>query len=261
MTTNIDLRDEAITVADYEEVLADKRRLTKELDVAIFGDGGATGPALCDVLGSVRRECRERGVSHLMAAVDGHPNAGAFRMGARAMRKDLADRLFTIPEVHARVIDFPLPTYTPPEPRGEAAWGWWAGSSEEFFDYGGPCKTREDAIADGRSNADGEAFFITEAVTADYRFCATRVIDDMIENAEVIYEDCAEVVGPKDEVDAATAELQALLDGWLARHSRLFSTPTLFAGTRNLEHIAGQCPDCEAECGDVCPAAEVEEEA
>lgn len=68
-----EVADEALTIADYEEVLADKRRLTKELDDAIFGEGGATRPAMCDVLSSVRRECRERGVTHLMAAV---PHSG-----------------------------------------------------------------------------------------------------------------------------------------------------------------------------------------
>lgn len=47
--------------ADYEVVLADKRRLTREIDVIIHGEEGvAQQPALCDVLASVRDVVKER---------------------------------------------------------------------------------------------------------------------------------------------------------------------------------------------------------
>lgn len=45
---------EALTVADYEEVLADHRRLVKELDRLLNGEGGAERPSLCDVVGQLR---------------------------------------------------------------------------------------------------------------------------------------------------------------------------------------------------------------
>ncbi|MFD3263148.1 hypothetical protein [Phenylobacterium ferrooxidans] len=46
--------DEALTVADYEEVLADHRRLVRELDVLLNGEGGAERPSLCDIVGQLR---------------------------------------------------------------------------------------------------------------------------------------------------------------------------------------------------------------
>jgi hypothetical protein len=40
-----------LTIADYEEVLADKRRLTRELDIAMHGeDGAAKQASLCDLI-------------------------------------------------------------------------------------------------------------------------------------------------------------------------------------------------------------------
>jgi len=65
--------EEALTIADYEESFRDYRRLTKELDDALFGPDGATGPSLCDVLGSVRRECRLRGIPFLTAQPERKP--------------------------------------------------------------------------------------------------------------------------------------------------------------------------------------------
>lgn len=43
-------------VADYEEVLADKRRLTRELDVLLNGAGAARQASLCDLVGQVQQE-------------------------------------------------------------------------------------------------------------------------------------------------------------------------------------------------------------
>lgn len=48
---------EALTSADYEEVLADHRRLVRELDVALNGEEGAAKQAsLCDIVRQVKRE-------------------------------------------------------------------------------------------------------------------------------------------------------------------------------------------------------------
>lgn len=45
------------TIADYEEVLADHRRLVRELDVALNGeDGAAQQASLCDIVGQVKAE-------------------------------------------------------------------------------------------------------------------------------------------------------------------------------------------------------------
>jgi len=45
-----------LTIADYEEVLADKRRLTREIDVAMHGEEGAAKQAsLCDLIEPAKR--------------------------------------------------------------------------------------------------------------------------------------------------------------------------------------------------------------
>jgi hypothetical protein len=43
-----------LTIADYEEVLADHRRLVRELDVALNGDGAAKQASLCDIVAQVK---------------------------------------------------------------------------------------------------------------------------------------------------------------------------------------------------------------
>jgi hypothetical protein len=45
-----------LTIADYEEVMADHRRLVRELDVLLNGEGAAKQASLCDIVGQVRRE-------------------------------------------------------------------------------------------------------------------------------------------------------------------------------------------------------------
>lgn len=47
--------------AHYEEALADHRRLVRELDVAINGDGAAKQASLCDVVAQLKAVVRERG--------------------------------------------------------------------------------------------------------------------------------------------------------------------------------------------------------
>lgn len=52
-----DPRNEQLTFADYEEVLADHRRLVRELDVLLNGEAGAAKQAsLCDIVGQIQRE-------------------------------------------------------------------------------------------------------------------------------------------------------------------------------------------------------------
>lgn len=45
------LGHDALTIADYEEVLADKRRLVRELDVLMNGKQAAKQASLCDIVG------------------------------------------------------------------------------------------------------------------------------------------------------------------------------------------------------------------
>jgi hypothetical protein len=65
----LDARDAALAraetaerrVAELEEVLADKRRLAREIDIALHGEGGAAKQAsLCDLVEPARRLRRER---------------------------------------------------------------------------------------------------------------------------------------------------------------------------------------------------------
>lgn len=45
---------EELTIADYEQVLADHRRLVRRLDVALNGEAGAAKQAsLCDIVGQL----------------------------------------------------------------------------------------------------------------------------------------------------------------------------------------------------------------
>ena len=45
-----------LTVADYEEVLADHRRLVRELDLLLNGSGAAKQASLCDIVSQVERQ-------------------------------------------------------------------------------------------------------------------------------------------------------------------------------------------------------------
>lgn len=48
------MNTDALTVDDYEEVLADHRRLVRELDVLLNGEGAAENPSLCDIIDQIR---------------------------------------------------------------------------------------------------------------------------------------------------------------------------------------------------------------
>lgn len=66
-----------LTVADYEEVLADHRRLVRELDVALNGDGAAKQASLVDIVAQVTcgkwtlvRSPQDAGVSEADSLLD-----------------------------------------------------------------------------------------------------------------------------------------------------------------------------------------------
>ena len=41
-------------ILDLEDVIEDKRRLTKEIDIALNGDGAAEQASLCDILAQLK---------------------------------------------------------------------------------------------------------------------------------------------------------------------------------------------------------------
>ena len=49
-----DLDDKDQLIADYEEVNEDKKRLVRELDVLLNGDGAAKQASLCDIVSQLR---------------------------------------------------------------------------------------------------------------------------------------------------------------------------------------------------------------
>lgn len=53
LTAQEQVADETITPGEYEEVLADHRRLVRELDVLLNGDGAAKQASLCDIVAQV----------------------------------------------------------------------------------------------------------------------------------------------------------------------------------------------------------------
>lgn len=120
-------------------------------------------------------------------------------------------------------------------------WGWWAGANEEFFAYGGPFPTRDEAIDAGRDGADGEGFWIVEAVQQEVRFSGEALIEaQYFENDDYFGEDAdPDRLG---ESSAADAELQALLDVWTEKWRHTFVTPNMFAAQRSLEFVKGE-PD------------------
>ena len=136
------------------------------------------------------------------------------------------------------------------------AWGWWAGPwagpDEEMYCYGGPFDTREEAIECGRGNDDGEGFFIVEALEMSVKFSAERLIEDQYFDQEDYFDcDYAEPcrVGLKAQIEAADAELQAVLDAWLDKHRATFNPPNMFAGFRHREWIEGWPADRAATDG------------
>lgn len=70
---------EVLTVADYEAVLADHRRLVREIDVIMFGDGAAKQASLCDMVNPIRKLVSEytllkQKYDNILATEDGHLN-------------------------------------------------------------------------------------------------------------------------------------------------------------------------------------------
>lgn len=177
---------------------------------------------------------------------------GAFREGARAMQKAVIARIdkLVIERIEAKrpkaataviecmkpiVGDMPLPTYTPPADKVPEPFSWWSGSNDEFY-TNGPFATREQAVGE----LCGEGGYVVEAARMPVTFSVDQLIEDQYfecddyfsgENGE------PERTGGADVVAAADAELQALLDAWLARWRHTFNQPEMFGRMGPVERI------------------------
>lgn len=142
-------------------------------------------------------------------------------------------------------------------------WGWWAGTSEEYMNLGGPFASREEAISEGRFQQAGEAFWIVQARPAEWSPPdAEDVMNRIAESGddyEMFYEDGFPGFDCSDEVEKeAQADLQAALDGWFGRWQHIFPTPTSFSGTSGLERIDDANSDRDATLAETPPAAPAE---
>ncbi len=111
------------------------------------------------------------------------------------------------------------------------SWQWWAGSNDEHY-TNGPFECREHAV----EALDGYGGFIVEAVQLDVQFSADQLIDaQYFDDDDYFSGEYGEPDrnGDVDTIKAADAELQALLDGWLAKWGHTFVKPEMFAQTRN----------------------------
>lgn len=121
-------------------------------------------------------------------------------------------------------------------------WGWWAGTSDEFMNLGGPFATREEAITEGRNQQCGDPFWIVEARLASWSPPdAAKVMDWLAEQGddnELFYDDGFPGLQCSQEIEReAEADLQSVLADWLNRWLHILPTPTAFNGTCGLEQI------------------------
>lgn len=123
-------------------------------------------------------------------------------------------------------------------------WQWWSGTNDEYM-TNGPFACREDAI----EALDGYGGYIVEAKRYPITFSAERLINEQYFECEDYF--CGEYTEPArygdaDFVATADAELQQLLDGWLAKWSVSFIQPEMFCRQRNDEYIPADGEDTES---------------
>lgn len=119
--------------------------------------------------------------------------------------------------------------------------GWWAGTSEEYFQLG-PFASREDAIREARCEEyHFDGFHIIEAGTYGITLSARRLLDDQYdENAEDLFDFDHAEPDRRAGADEANAELQNLLNEWVAKWSHTFVAPNMFAWCRNSEYFPAE---------------------
>lgn len=113
---------------------------------------------------------------------------------------------------------------------------WWASRDGEFF-TSGPHGTREEAIFAGREDFEGKGFYVVEAASEAITFSAARLIDDQYFDRDDLFHSDGDGPDRRGNSQAADAELQEMLDAWLARHADTFVSPTMFAWSRGKELI------------------------
>jgi hypothetical protein len=177
-------------------------------------------------------------------------------MGARAMRdaieargkhllekREAAKRKSGNDYIEAALqfaIETSIPDFPAPPPSEQGKWAWWAGRNEEWFTVG-PEDSRSDVVEIAQGEFDGEPFYIIEAQRGALTLNAERLLNEQYFEADDLFDfehSEPDRCGGADQIAAADAELQALLDGWCDRWRHTFTTPTLFAASRNREHIA-----------------------
>jgi len=122
-------------------------------------------------------------------------------------------------------------------------WQWWSGDNDEHF-TNGPFETREDAI----EALDGDGGYVIEAERHVVTFSAERLINDQYFDCEDYFSgDYSEPAryGSEEFVKQADAELQQLLDNWLAKWSVCFVQPEMFCRQRNDEYFHPDNGDSE----------------
>lgn len=127
-----------------------------------------------------------------------------------------------------------------------SGWGWWAGTSDEFMNIGGPFATREEAIEAGRDHQCGDPFWIVEARLAVWSPpSAAAAMDEMADSSdELFYDDgFPGFDGGREAEKAAEADLQSVLNEWFARHQHILPTPTAFDGCSKAETIDARDTD------------------
>lgn len=132
------------------------------------------------------------------------------------------------------------------EPSTDASadgWGWYAarGDTAEACTIG-PYDSREQVIATGRQDFDGDAFTIIEArkgTLRQYMPDADRIIEIMLEQADDdgAFGDDGYAGDNINDTTAAEADLNSALKDWFARHEGVFGKPWVFSETRNEETL------------------------
>lgn len=101
---------------------------------------------------------------------------------------------------------------------GEPVWGYSQCDAPEWWD--GACPSRDEAIAEGMAEYDGEPFYIVKGAWADpatYALDADDILEHMGERAYDDAGECAEEWPPAVDA-AAKEELTAFVAQWTRKH-------------------------------------------
>lgn len=127
---------------------------------------------------------------------------------------------------------------------GETEWGWYAGRHVEPENYSlGPFETRDDAIAEARSDfgSDGDGFTVIEACKGEFAPpSAKRLMEEMLErwgDDDMGREDYPDFEGTAEAVTAAESDLDVVLAAWFERHKAIMPSPWCFDSSRHEEYF------------------------